>query len=87
MKAAERSATAPSELRYVLVAATARSSPAWRQSVHSAARASGDDGSFVIASVGRPWRRASVRTATTSGEAPDCEIAIASAPSSRGAVS
>ena len=69
---------------YVLVAATERSWPACSGSVHSAVWASGESTSFVIASVGHPWRRASSRTATTSGDSPDCEIAIAAAPSRRG---
>jgi hypothetical protein len=84
VSAAESSATAATEFAYVFVAATARSGPACNGSTQSAVRARSDLGSFVIASVGRPWRRASASTATTSGEAPDCEIAIAKAPASRG---
>jgi len=64
-------ATAAIELRYVFVAATARSSPACSWRTESAASASGDFGSLVIASVGRFCLRASARTATTSGDAPD----------------
>ena len=40
----------------------------------------------MIARVGRRWRRASSSTATTSGDAPDCEMPITAAgPSSGGA--
>ena len=57
---AKRSAIAPSELRYVFVAATASSSPASSGSTASAAVPIGEPGRFVIAIVGRPWRRASL---------------------------
>ncbi len=54
--AAKSSAIAPSELMYVLVAATACSSPASSGSTASLATASGEAGSLVIATVGRPCR-------------------------------
>src|SRR5262249_56074159 len=75
------------EFKYVFVAATARSSPAWSGSTQSAASASGERGSLVMASVGRPWRFASSSTATTSGDAPDCEMPITAAASRFGGAS
>ena len=83
----ESSATAAMELRYVFVAATARSSPACSGSTQSAVSASGDLELFVIASVGRPCRFASSSTATTSGDAPDCEMPITAAGPSFGGAS
>ena len=85
--AAKSSATAPTELRYVFVAATARSWPASRGRTASASCASGEEASFVSATVGLPWRRASASTEMMSGDAPDCEIPITIAPSSRGGCS
>ncbi len=79
-----RSATAASCAVYVFVAATLRSTPAWSGSTQSAARASGLDASFTIASVGAPARRAAATVSTTSGERPDCEMPITRAPFTRG---
>ena len=79
-----RSASAASCAVYVFVAATLRSTPAWRGRTHSAARASGLAASFTIASVGAPARRAAATVSTTSGERPDWEIPITSAPFTRG---
>ena len=84
--AAETSATAAIEFTYVFVAATARSWPAQSATTRSAATASRDVGSFVIAIVGQPWARASETTAAMSGDAPDCEMPMTSADSSRGGV-
>ena len=61
------------------MAATARSSPAWSGSTSSAASASGDRGSLVIASVRAPWRRPSRTTSTMSGDCPDWLMPITSA--------
>ena len=61
--------------------------PASSGSTASAARPIGESGLFVIAIVGRPWRRASSITALTSGDSPDCEMPITSAPSRRGGCS
>ena len=61
---------------YVLVAATARSSPASIATTESAASASGEPGSLVIAIVGAPERRARSTYSTTSGVRPDCDSAI-----------
>ncbi len=69
---------------YVFVAATASSGPAPRSMVVSAASASADSGSFVMASVGAPCRRPASMTATTSGEAPDWLMPTTSDRSSRG---
>ena len=44
----------------------------------SAAWASADPGSLVIAIVGWPWRRAASTTPTTSGDAPDWLMPITS---------
>ena len=57
------------------MAATESSSPASSGTTTSATAASGEDGSLVIATLGRPWSRAAASTATMSGERPDCEIA------------
>ena len=62
------------------MAGTASSRPAWMWSASSAAAASGEAGSFVIATVSAPLRRAASTTATTSGLWPDCEIATTSPP-------
>ena len=67
-----------------MVAATPSSGPAEMGTVNSAAAASSDDGSLVTATVSAPWRRASSRTATMSGERPDCEMPSTSALWRRG---
>ena len=41
---------------------------------------SSEDGSFVIATVTAPCAVAAATTPATSGDAPDCEIPITSAP-------
>ena len=82
--ASESIATTASWQVYVLVAATARSSPAYRASTSSAAEAIGESGSLVMASVGRRRLRASSSTPTRSGDWPDREIPTTSAPSRDG---
>ena len=72
---------------YVFVAATDRSSPASSSSTDVRLAREGRVEAFVIATVGRPWRRASASTDATSGDAPDCEIPRTTAPSSRGGCS
>ena len=67
-----------------MVAATARSGPAPSGSTYSAARASFDSGSFVMASVNEPSRRPASSTATMSGERPDWLTPTTSAPASEG---
>ena len=67
-----------------MVAAIDRSGPADMSIVHSAAAASAEPVSLVIATVGAPWRRAASTTATMSGEAPDWLIATTSAWARRG---
>ena len=67
-------------------AGTLSSGPARSGSTVCDAFASGDSGSFVIATVIAPWRAPSSITAMTSGEAPDCEIPITHWPSMRGGV-
>ena len=57
----------------VLVAATDCSSPASSGSISSAADASAEPGSFVIATVSAPRARARSTYDTTSGVRPDCE--------------
>ena len=75
---------ASSSVVYVFVAAMARSGPARRSMVVSAAAASGEAGSLVMAMVGAPCARPAAMTPTTSGEAPDCEMPMTSERSSRG---
>ena len=82
--AAESAAMARSCVVYVFVAATASSGPASRDRTWSAAVASGEPGSFVIAIDGAPCRRASSRTATMSGDSPDWEMPMTSASAIRG---
>jgi hypothetical protein len=57
-----------------LVAATDASTPACRSITCVAVAAIGEPASLVIAIVMQPWARAASSTATTSGEAPDCEM-------------
>ena len=73
--AAAMRASAASVLRYVFVAATARSGPAASGNVTSAATPRSDSGSFVTAIVGAPRSRARTTYSTTSGVSPDCDSA------------
>ena len=70
---------------YVLVAAIARSGPAPSAIVRSAAAASAESGSLVMAIVGAPWARASAMTPTMSGDAPDWLMPMTSASRTSGA--
>ena len=62
------------------MAATERSGPADRSSTSVAASARGESGALVTATAGEPCSRAAASTATTSGEAPDCESATTALP-------
>ena len=64
---------------------TTLSGPAARSTASSAAAASGESGSLVMATVRAPWRRASSTTPTTSGERPDCEMPTTRARATSGA--
>jgi hypothetical protein len=61
-----------------LVAATACSGPATVSITSSAASASGESPSLVMARVNAPWRRPSSTTLMMSGDCPDCETATTS---------
>ncbi len=67
------SASAATWLRYVFVAATARSAPAESGSTASADEASSESVSFVTATVKAPCSRARRTYSITSGVCPDCE--------------
>ena len=79
-------ATPASWVVYVLVAATACSGVSHRLNTCSAVRPSGEPGSLVKATVGRPCCRPSSTTWTTSGDWPDWEMPTTSAPVIRGGV-
>jgi hypothetical protein len=68
----------------VLVAATLRSSPTPSGRTRSAARASGEVSSLVIASARAPPRRAPSIADTMSGDWPDWEMPMASASRTSG---
>ena len=73
-------ASAASCVVNVLVAGTARSTPARVTSATSAASASGDPAPFVMASVRAPPSRAQASVATISSVWPDWDSATASTP-------